>query len=207
MCCRGEGGTSIEGVPDVAGGAERYRMANERPIIGLEPGVVRLEDPSPRWAEEYARESARIGAALGDAIEDMRHIGSTSIPSIPAKPIIDIMIGLRRIEDVMSTVEPLRVLGYGYRGEFGIPGRHFFVRGEPPRPATHHVHVVACGGDFWKKNSIFRDYLVLHPELAQEYAEVKRSLAKQFANDRDGYTRGKDAFIRSVLVRAGWRGE
>ncbi len=156
----------------------------------------------PSWPAEFARESAGVAAALAPLALAIEHIGSTAIPGLSAKPIVDIMIGVRRLAEVRQKIDELAALGYTYVPAFEaqIPERMFFQRGSP---RTHHVHVVETGSGFWRRQIVFRDYLKAHPELAQEYADLKRGLAARFPDDREGYTQAKTDFVRDVLGRAG----
>ena len=158
-------------------------------------GIV-LTEYDPSWPAQFAAERTRILAALGGLQAEIEHIGSTAIPSLVAKPVIDIMIGRPTEWELRPYIDALQRLGYEYRGESGIPGRHYFRRG---RPRTHHLHVVPYGGDLWRNHLRFRDRLRTYPALAAEYAALKRRLATQFAEDRVGYTEAKAPFITRVL--------
>lgn len=179
-------------------------------MLGLIPGTVTLCDYDPQWPEDYRREAERLSNATGGPpgasgarIKEIAHIGSTSVPGMMAKPMIDMMVGLHTLADVPDLIPILTALGYEYKGEFGIPDRHFFTLGNP---TTHHVHMVYHGGPFWRLNLLFRDHLRQNPHEASAYVALKRELAAKYANNRESYTKGKDAFIRSMLHRAGWRG-
>lgn len=123
---------------------------------------------------------------------------SAALPS--AKPIIDIAVAVRQIADAESCVIPLESIGYEYRGEQGIPGRHFFAKGEP---RTHHLHLVEADSVFWRSHLLFRDYLRQHADVAAEYETLKRRLAIEYKDNREAYTEGKAAFIENVLRAAG----
>lgn len=172
-------------------------------MLGLTPGTVTLSEYDPQWPEHFRVEEVRLRAALGDRLLSVEHIGSTSVPGMIAKPMIDMLVGLRTLGDLASIVPVMESLGYQYKGEFGIPDRHFFTLNDP---TTHHVHMVFHGGPFWRLNVLFRDHLRNHPHEARAYEALKRELAVKFANNREAYTKGKDAFIRSMLQRAGWAG-
>ncbi|MFM9957216.1 MAG: GrpB family protein [Phycisphaerales bacterium] len=177
-------------------------------MLGLIPGTVTLSDYDPQWPEDFRREAERLLNATSSGpdhgpIKEIAHIGSTSIPGMMAKPMIDMMVGLHTLGDVAALIPILNRMGYDYKGEFGIPDRHFFTLGNP---TTHHVHMVFHDGPFWKLNLLFRNHLRAHPPEAAAYVALKRELAAKFANNRESYTKGKDAFIRSMLARAGWRG-
>jgi GrpB-like predicted nucleotidyltransferase (UPF0157 family) len=130
---------------------------------------------------------------------DIQHVGSTAIPGLGAKPIIDIMVAISELADVEKCIGPLATLGYEFRGEAGIPGRLFFGKGSP---RTHNLHRVEGQGDFWRDLILFRDFLRTHPDEASRYYELKRRLAARFGADREAYAEGKTGFIESVLARA-----
>ena len=150
----------------------------------------------------FAREKAQFEEALGGlmaGVVAMEHIGSTAVQGLAAKPVIDIAIGLREHAFGERTIEPITGLGYEYRAESGIPGRYYFRRGDP---RSHHVHMVEYGCPEWEKNIRFRDTLRARPDLAEEYAALKRDLARRYAHDRPGYTLAKAPFIERVLAIA-----
>ena len=155
----------------------------------------------PAWPRLFEEEKARILAVAGIYIQDIRHIGSTAVPGLGAKPIIDMMIGLMYLALVEKCVQPLESLGYKYRGEYGIPGRHFFHKKQDGL-ATHHIHMVEKGSDFWNRHLLFRNYLRTHPEDAHQYYLLKKKLADKFGSDHEGYTDAKAKFIEAILTRA-----
>jgi len=158
----------------------------------------------PVWPSLFEEEKARLLAVVGDHIEDIQHIGSTAVPGLGAKPIIDIQMSLRDLALVEKCVGPLESIGYEYLGEYGVPGRHFFHKParKPFAERTHHLQIVEKGGEEWRKVLLLRDCLRAHPEVAQQYHLLKRALASQFGTDRVGYTEAKTAFVRSVLEKA-----
>jgi GrpB-like predicted nucleotidyltransferase (UPF0157 family) len=164
-----------------------------------EPIVV--VDYDPAWPAMFGRERGRIAAALGDLVAAIEHVGSTAVPRLGAKPVIDIMVGLRRLADGERCVRPLQRLGYEYKGEFGIRDRLYFRRfGEGGR--SHQIHMVVHGSDFWQRHLLFRDHLRDHPQEAGDYYELKVRLAAEFQMDREGYTGAKTEFIESALAKA-----
>lgn len=165
----------------------------------LEP--VAMAEYDPAWPGAYERERARIADAVGGLVVEIEHIGSTAVPGLGAKPIIDIMVGIRSPADGERCVRPLEGLGYEYKGEFGIPRRLYFRR-LTGGSQTHHVHMVEHGSDFWERHLLFRDYLREHPQEAQDYYELKVRLAAEFGTDREGYTEAKTEFIRSAEAKA-----
>jgi GrpB-like predicted nucleotidyltransferase (UPF0157 family) len=157
----------------------------------------------PAWPRLYEEESARLSAALGDVLVETEHIGSTAVPGLAAKPVIDILAGLRALELTSSDIAAMEALRYEYLGEYGIPGRLYFRKG---RPRSHHVHAVLFGSDLWERHLAFRDYLRARPDEAKSYADFKRRLAMEVEGDRDRYTDGKDAFTAAIQERArAWR--
>jgi GrpB-like predicted nucleotidyltransferase (UPF0157 family) len=175
-------------------------LQSREPALGM-GGAIEIAEYDPAWPGAFARERAAILAALGGLVFAIEHVGSTSVPGLGAKPIIDIMIGLREPADHAGCVAPLRSLGYEHKGEFGIPGRHYFRK--PVRGArTHQIHMVEHCSSFWVRHLLFRDYLRTHPEEVHAYYELKLRLAARFGADVEGYTEAKTEFIRSAEAKA-----
>jgi GrpB-like predicted nucleotidyltransferase (UPF0157 family) len=168
-------------------------------MLGLERGTVRLMPHTERWHDLFAEEEGRLRVALGEYALAIEHVGSTAICGLSAKPIIDIAVAVPEIADAGKCVMPLEQIGYEYRGEQGIPGRHFFGKGEP---RTHHVHMVEMGSDFWRDHLLFRDYLREHREIIEEYEKLKKDLAQRHKENREAYTEGKAGFIEGVIKLA-----
>jgi GrpB-like predicted nucleotidyltransferase (UPF0157 family) len=166
---------------------------------GTQPIEVVAYDP--RWPLRYQRERDRIAAALGENAVAIEHVGGTAVPGLPAKPVIDIMVGVPDIERAGQAVAGLINLGYQYVPELEseLPERRYFRRGAPD---TYHVHMVAVSSDFWEEHLLFRDYLRTHPQAAEEYGKLKRGLASRFRFDRDAYRAGKVPFIDTVVDAA-----
>ena len=138
-------------------------------------------------------------------LESIEHIGSTAVPGLAAKPIIDIMPGIRRFDDGFDCVAPLEAVGYSYHGEGGIPGRHTFNhmdRDGAQGTGIQHVHMVTVESEFWTDHLLFRDYLRANPDHADKYARLKRSLAERYRNEREAYTESKSGFISDTIARA-----
>ena len=158
---------------------------------------VVVVDYDPNWPRRFEAEKARIEAALGGIAVVVEHVGSTAVPGLFAKPIIDIMVGLRRLADGERCVAPLDALGYEFRGDGGIPDHCFFRKGQP---RTHHVHMVEHGSAFWNDHVSFRDRLRASPDLARRYGELKKRLAVEYRTRREEYTEAKTPFIEAVLA-------
>jgi GrpB-like predicted nucleotidyltransferase (UPF0157 family) len=170
-------------------------------MLGLKKGSVALFPHHEHWHELFAEEKARLQNAIGENILAIEHIGSTSICGISAKPIIDICAAFNENPEAEKCIAPLVNLGYEYRGEHGIAGRYYFVKGEP---RTHHLHIVKIDSDFWRSHLLFRDYLRRNSAVAKEYDNLKQELANKHAKNRDAYLEGKAEFIENVLSNAGF---
>ena len=171
--------------------------------LGVRHLAVRLADANAKWREAYLLEEARIRDALGPLAIDIQHFGSTAIPGIKAKPIIDILIGVRRLEDGLACIEPMAKIGYDYAGADIVRDDHLFGRGIAGETRTHLAHVVEYQGFNWRRNIFFRDRLQGDPALALAYEELKIGLAEKYAESRAAYTGAKKDFIDRVLAEAG----
>jgi GrpB-like predicted nucleotidyltransferase (UPF0157 family) len=161
---------------------------------------VRVVPYNPQWPEQFAQEAARIREIFGDELLAIHHIGSTSVPGLQAKPIIDMLPVVVDIARVESFNGAMQDLGYEAMGELGIPGRRYFRKGGDDR--THQAHVFAEGDPGVERHLAFRDYLRAHPDVATEYGILKAGLAQQFPEDIYGYMDGKDAFIKEHEQKA-----
>jgi GrpB-like predicted nucleotidyltransferase (UPF0157 family) len=168
-------------------------------MIGLEKGTVRLIPYTGEWKRLFEEEKIRLQAVVGKYVLDIQHVGSTSIPGMAAKPIIDIAIAVKNFEEASVCIVPIEQLGYEYKGELGIPRRHYFAKGDP---RTYHIHMFEIGSQDWVDQLLFRDYLIRHPQSAQEYANLKIALARRFPQDREAYLEGKAPFIQHILQLA-----
>ncbi len=160
---------------------------------------VFVVDYDPTWPERYEAERARIAEALRHIGVAIEHVGSTAVPGLAAKPISDIMVGVRELADGERCIEPLEAVGYEYRGEAGIPGRLFFRKGDP---RSHHLHLVKQRSEFWERHILFRDLLRKRPDIAAQYAALKRELAVKYRTERHQYTEAKTPFIEAALTQA-----
>ena len=166
--------------------------------LGLTEDRVCVADYHPAWPHLFEQEKARLAAALAGESVRIEHIGSTAVPGLTAKPILDIAVAVKDLDTTAPRViAALEALGYSFRGEYGLAGRLYFVRGNPRR--THHLHVVTAGSAHWDRWLHFRDRLRTHPETNRQYRALKQALAEQFAGNRPAYTEGKSDFIESIL--------
>ena len=162
--------------------------------LGLEQTVNRLVDYNYLWPLAFSEEAARIKAALGDQALAVEHYGSTSVPNLRAKPIIDLQIGVADILHGLRFIEPMARLGYDYVWDHGIPEHHIFGKGEA---RTHMAHVVVHKGQQWLRYLHFRDRLRCEPDLRDAYEALKLHLVV-VAETRSAYTAGKTTFVEST---------
>jgi GrpB-like predicted nucleotidyltransferase (UPF0157 family) len=168
--------------------------------------TVEVVPHNPRWREAFEAEAKHIAAALGANVVAVHHIGSTAIPNIYAKPIVDLLIEVRDIAEVDGRSSAMESHGYEVMGEYGIPGRRYFRKDNEEGIRTHHVHAFKAGSAEVERHLAFRDYMIAHPEDAQRYSELKRKLAEEHPQSIDAYMDGKDGFIKEMDRRAKrWR--
>jgi len=155
----------------------------------------------PIWTEKYKDEARKIAQIFRGLLAAIHHIGSTAVPGLAAKPVIDILAEVHDIEAVDALNEHMIRLGYLPKGEAGIAGTRFFIKPSETH-RTHHVHVFQAGSPEVSRHLAFRDYLIAHPTTAAAYGELKLQLAHQFPEDIYGYMNGKDAWIKAVEEKA-----
>jgi GrpB-like predicted nucleotidyltransferase (UPF0157 family) len=177
-------------------------MADEVSIIGLKRGTVALVPHHAGWHGLFARECQRLRARLGRHALDIQHVGSTAVPGLVAKPVIDIAIAVASRDAIPVMRQPLIDLGYLDRGDQGADGGYYFVKERPGGTRTHHLHLVTIDDPQWGNYLRFRDILRAEPSVRTRYGELKLALQERFGQDRLGYTRAKEAFIRGVVQGA-----
>ena len=157
---------------------------------------IEVVDYNRAWPSQFESERARIVETLGELLLTLEHGGSTAVPGLAAKPIIDMWAALRR---PLSTahIRAMARIGYEHFGEYGLAGRDYFVKATPP---VCHLHCYPVGHPDWNRHLAFRDWLRTHPEGARAYGRVKRELANRFTSDRMAYTEAKSDFIESALA-------
>ena len=171
-------------------------------MVSADPIVVVPYDEA--WPSLYEEERARIERAIGPWVKEIEHVGSTAVSGLAAKPIIDIMVGVKSLEDSPILVEHLVGIGYEYVPEFEqvLPLRRYFRKMREGR-RTHQIHLVErTNAEWWDRHLLFRDYLRAYPEVAEEYARLKYELSERFGEDREAYTDAKTGFISEVVHRA-----
>jgi GrpB-like predicted nucleotidyltransferase (UPF0157 family)/8-oxo-dGTP pyrophosphatase MutT (NUDIX family) len=171
------------------------------PILRGQGRKVEIAPYDPAWPALYRAEAACLGALLGDELVEIHHIGSTSVPGLAAKPIVDILPVVRDIERIDTWNDLLLALGYVPKGENGIPGRRFFSK-DVAGVRRVHVHAFAAGHPEIARHLDFAAHLRAHPADAAAYADLKRELAQRFPNDTAAYTDAKSGFIRAIDARA-----
>lgn len=170
-------------------------------MVGLERGTVELTEYDPAWREAYRVEIDRLEAIAGGRFLGYEHVGSTAIEGMPAKPVVDLIALVDDLDEARSVIPVLEDHGYESRPGDDVRGRLFLARG-PPSNRTHYLSIAERGGRFLLENVTFRDYLRDHPDVAEEYAALKREAAAEHPDDRDPYTEAKAPFVEAILERA-----
>ena len=180
-------------------------MPDNHPSLGVARGTVEIQPADPAWAELARAEITRLRQhldATGLPPLAFAHIGSTSVPGLPAKPILDLMAGHTAHAAADDYIAVLQAAGYAPRGRPNDPDTLFFARG-PDARRTHYLHLALHGGPSWREHLAFRDRLRSDPALAREYAALKASLARAYPDDRAAYTEAKTGFVTAALRAAG----
>ena len=156
---------------------------------------------NPSWSQMFEQEATAIKQILGENCVAIYHIGSTAVPGLAAKPIIDIMPVVKRLTEVDNIAKQFESIGYEYMGEFGITGRRYLRKGGDER--THQIHIFAQSDDVnINRHLAFRDYLRTHENTKKNYAKLKIKLAQKYPYDIDGYCDGKEKFVREIESKA-----
>lgn len=156
-----------------------------------------ISDYDPDWSVQFERIEAKLAAVLGSLAVAIEHVGSTSVPGLAAKPILDIDIAIESVSEVPSAIQFLTEINYKHEGDLGITGREAFSVPEGAYP--HHLYVVTADGREFKRHLAFRNRLRQDESAAREYEEIKRQLAAHYGADRDGYSRAKTEFVEHIL--------
>jgi GrpB-like predicted nucleotidyltransferase (UPF0157 family) len=167
-------------------------------------GRILIQEYNPKWPLMFERERAAIAGCLDRYVVAIEHIGSTAVPGLPAKPIIDLLVGVEDLAAARSgCLTELQARGYAYMAEYEtwLPGEMLFRKGMPG-PWTHHAHVVEASRSTWSDYLLLRDYLRSHEEVARAYGNVKSALAVVFEDDIAGYRSAKRPFVERVIAKA-----
>ena len=160
-----------------------------------------VTDYNPEWERMFEEEARAFREILGDNCVDIQHIGSTAVPGLAAKPVIDIMPVVTSLEEVDKMAGRFIEIGYEYLGEYGIPGRRYLRKGGDER--THQIHIFRSDDTFnITRHLAVRDYLRMNREEQKAYAELKKELARRFPYDIEGYCSGKAEFMQKLEERA-----
>lgn len=157
--------------------------------------------PDASWASAFEQVEADLLRELGDRVMGIEHIGSTAVPGLAAKPVIDVLVGVRSINDVAGCVPVLEANGWEFSADFNrnLVGRRFFLRRNAHGARTHHAHFVVFGGQLWREYVSFRDALRASEVLRERYEALKRNLAARYHDQRELYTSSKTEFVKEVL--------
>jgi GrpB-like predicted nucleotidyltransferase (UPF0157 family) len=165
-------------------------------MLGLPSNVNILVDYDSRWPQEFDREASAIIRVAGPYIKSIEHYGSTSVPGLRAKPILDILVGLLRLEDWIHCKSPLESIGYDYAEHAGVPNHYVFGKG---KARTHLVHLVQFGSDSWIQALRFREMLRNDAKLREEYTQIKEAAIKAHPDSRSKYNVIKGPFIEKMM--------
>ena len=168
-------------------------------MLGLNRYVTKLLPHDPRWLAYAQVQCSGLKQVLEDQTIDVQHVGSTAVPDLPAKPIIDIAVGLRSEADVAEIIARLENMNYLYRGDTRESGGYLFVKETSPNIRSIHLHAVDYDGRQWRNYLLFRDALRQDKVIRQQYTSLKQTLAHRFHHDRKQYTDSKHDFVQDVL--------
>jgi GrpB-like predicted nucleotidyltransferase (UPF0157 family) len=168
-------------------------------MLGLKRGTVQVVAYRPDWHDLFEQERCVLQQHVGHHVLDIQHVGSTAVPGLDAKPILDIAVAVVSASVVPHCVPPLCRLGYIDRGDGGGDGGHLLVKETAPEVRTHHLHIVTIDDPQWSNYLRFRDTLRADETLRAKYAALKKALQEEFPHDRKLYTAAKHEFIRGIL--------
>lgn len=166
--------------------------------------MIQLVAYKSNWPKQFEKEKHQLLKVGSEWISAIEHIGSTSIPNMPAKPVIDIMVGVADLALADThLIEPIRSLGYDYISQYEnvMPQRRYFQKVSVSGEHSHHIHLVTLNSVFWQEHILFRDFLRAHPEHADQYAVLKKELTIQFT-DRNAYANAKSEFVKKIVQQA-----
>lgn len=169
--------------------------------MALKRGIVELVEHDEKWTNEYLKEEKLLKEVLKDKIKEIYHIGSTSIPTLKAKPVIDIIAVINNFDEINEIEKILKKCNYENRGHQGVEDRYFFAKG-PEDSRTHYVHFTTPKSDTYFDQVYFKRYLIEHPEYIKKYCDLKEDLATKYKDERPKYTAGKNEFIKDVINKA-----
>lgn len=178
-------------------------LVSQVDALGLRSGEVVVVPYDPRWSELFIECAQEIRTAVGYSVLGVHHVGSTSIPGMQAKPILDVLVSVADLNAAISLVPALEAIGYEFRPDEEIQDRHFFRRPHGGALRTHHLSLAEPNSKHHTATLAFRDILRGDPHLADDYARLKLTLAKQFSRDRSAYIDAKTKFVTRILTSYG----
>jgi GrpB-like predicted nucleotidyltransferase (UPF0157 family) len=161
---------------------------------------IMVTDYKEKWVRDFENEKAQVLKICGKQIVSIEHIGSTSVPELASKPIIDIAVGIYRYKDADDLQEPLNKIGYFFYKQF--QHQTLFIKRNSSGRRTHYLHIMRYNGAKWRTDQRFRNYLRTHTKERELYSELKKELAKLHPEDRKAYSVGKNHFIKSIITKA-----
>jgi GrpB-like predicted nucleotidyltransferase (UPF0157 family) len=159
-----------------------------------------ITDYNPQWPQLFGELRSKLSNLLGETAAAIEHVGSTAVPGLAAKPVIDLDVLLASSADLAAAIERLATVGYEHQGDLGIAGREAFR--SPPGLFAHHLYVCRPDCEEFRRHILLRDYLRSHPDEVAAYSQLKWSLLAKVGNDRAAYIRGKDDFMQKLIRRA-----
>jgi len=164
---------------------------------------ITVVEYDPDWIKLFEELRNTVLPVLSDIVVTIEHVGSTSVPGLASKPIVDMDVVVPTQTEVQIAIQRLATLGYVHEGDLGIAGREAFI---PPKNLPwHHLYVCTEENAEYKRHILFRDYLRSHPEDSKIYGDLKLELAKRYHNDRNAYTNAKSEIVNNILNRTGWK--
>lgn len=163
--------------------------------------AVRIVEYDPAWAAQAEEELRRLNEALGPVAVRLEHVGSTAVPGLAAKPILDLQLSVAAVESRARYMGPVERIGYLFVPAPESPDYHFFAK-PPERPRSHHLHFCEAGSEHEARHLAVRDFLRVHKDEAVRYAALKRDIAQRYPRDRLGYIAGKERYVGDLEARA-----
>lgn len=170
-------------------------------MIGIAKNAVTLCPFSQQWSLLFEQEKLNLYKTIGHYVVDIQHVGSTSIKDMLAKPILDIVVGLKDLNDGFKLIDKIEALGYHFKGSLGDSNRFFFWKGSE-EANTHNLHITEYGDKNWNNQVLFRDFINSHPDYKDKYLKLKMELANTYKEDRKAYTQRKSQFIIDIITLA-----
>lgn len=170
-------------------------------MIGLDKNSVQVIPYCETWKEEFEKEKAILERLLGAYSVQIEHVGSTALPGLSAKPIIDIAVGAKDEQTLFKLEKVMQKAGYDVLNEYQKKGE-ILARKGPPENRTHYIHMQVIGSEYWNEFVYFKRYMLDHPDEIKVYQILKEELSSKYANERKKYTSGKNEYISKILQKA-----